>query len=83
MAGYDEKIIDFRDSLSSISLLKVTQVFENMEAAEILEIRGSDMSIRKDLFKVLPEEAYELIHSEESDADDDFYRVRIRKCKDV
>jgi len=53
-----EKIIDFRDSLSTISLLKVTQVFSSMDISEILEIRGVDADIEQDLFKVLPQQAY-------------------------
>ena len=64
MAGNVEKIIDFRDSLSSISLLKVTQVFSSMDFSEILEIRGIDGDLRQDLFKVLPQQAYEIIEIE-------------------
>jgi TusA-related sulfurtransferase len=61
-----EKIIDFRDSLSTISLLKVTQVFSNMDHSEILEIRGVDADIQQDLFKVLPQEAYEIMKIEDN-----------------
>ncbi|MBM9603995.1 sulfurtransferase TusA family protein [Desulfopila inferna] len=79
MAVDIEKIIDFRDSLSSISLLKVTQVFNKMKPSEILEIRGADPDIRQDLFKVLPQTAYEIVHIEDA-ADEDRNRLRIRKC---
>ena len=61
MAGNIEKTIDFRDSLLSISLLKVTQVLSSMTSSEILEIRGVDADIRQDLFKVLSQETYEII----------------------
>lgn len=65
MARVAEKIIDFRDSLSTISLLKVTQVFSSMDLSEILEIRGVDADIEQDLFKVLPQKAYEIMKIEE------------------
>lgn len=66
MTRIAEKIIDFRDSLSTISLLKVTQVFSGMDCSEILEIRGVDADIQQDLFKVLPQEAYEIMNIEDS-----------------
>jgi hypothetical protein len=65
LAKAAEKIIDFRDSLSTISLLKVTQVFNSMGLSEILEIRGVDADIQQDLFKVLPQKAYEIMKIEE------------------
>jgi TusA-related sulfurtransferase len=64
------KIIDFRDSLSSISLLKVTQVFGKMSPFEILEIRGADPEIQQDLFKVLPSAAYEIVDNDAADEED-------------
>lgn len=73
-----EKIIDFRDSLSSISLLKVTQVFGKMSPLEILEIRGADPEIQQDLFKVLPNAAYEIVE-EDAAEEKDLHRLRIRK----
>lgn len=66
MARVAEKIIDFRDSLSTISLLKVTQVFSGMDLSEILEIRGVDADIQQDLFKVLPHKAYEILKIEDN-----------------
>ncbi|MFN2354204.1 MAG: hypothetical protein ABR512_06740 [Desulfopila sp.] len=73
------KTIDFRDSLSSISLLKVSQVFGKMNAAEILEIRGVDSDIRQDLYKVLPRREYEILGTENGAAEEPD-RVLIRKC---
>ncbi len=72
------KIIDFRDSLSSISLLKVTQVFGKMNPFEILEIRGADPEIQQDLFKVLPSAAYEIVDNDAAD-EEDLHLLRIRK----
>ena len=74
-----KRIIDFRDSLSSISLLKVTQVFGKMDSSEILEIRGADPVIRQDLFKVLPHSAYEIVEGDEGGRMEESGRLRIRK----
>ncbi len=79
MAGNTDKVIDFRDSFSSISLLKVTQVFEKMNPSEILEIRGTDPDTRQDLFKVLPQAAYEIVQMEDVEGEGDLNRLRIRK----
>lgn len=81
MAGNADKVIDFRESISSISLLKVTQVFGNMKPLEIMEIRGTDPDTRQDLFKVLPKAAYEIVRMEDAEDDGGVYRVRIRKCQ--
>lgn len=72
-----KKTIDFRDSLSSISLLKVTQVLSSMSPTEILEIRGIDADIRQDLFKVLPQEEYEIL--DYKDNTDTLERIHLRK----
>ncbi len=80
MAGNVDKVIDFRDSISSISLLKVTQVFGKMKPFEIMEIRGTDPDTRQDLFKVLPKAAYEIVRTEDAKVDGGLYRVKIRKC---
>lgn len=81
MAGNADKVIDFRESISSISLLKVTQVFGKMKPSEIMEIRGTDPDTRQDLFKVLPKAAYEIIPVEDAENEGGFYRVKIRKCQ--
>ncbi len=71
-------ILDFRKSISSISLLKMSRIFKEMKSRQIMEILGSDPELQKDLFKVLPESSYELIFINVVD-DDDYYRVQIRK----
>ena len=79
MARVAEKIIDFRDSLSTISLLKVTQVFSSMNISEVLEIRGVDADIQQDLFKVLPPKAYEILKIVENADASELKRICIRK----
>jgi TusA-related sulfurtransferase len=71
-------IIDFRGSISSISLLKATQVFQRMKPLEIMEIRGSDPDTRRDLLKVLPKSSYEVITMDTGDETME-HQVRIRK----
>ncbi len=79
MAGNVDIIIDFRESISSISLLKVMQVFKKMKSCEVMEIRGADLDTRQGLFKVLPEAAYEIVRMEDADSEVELCRVRIRK----
>jgi TusA-related sulfurtransferase len=69
--------IDFRASISSISLLKISRIFKEMESRKIIEILGSDPDLQKDLFKVLPESSYEVILMEAVEGEG--YRVQLRK----
>jgi TusA-related sulfurtransferase len=70
--------LDFRNTFSSISLLKMTEIFSRMQPTQILEICGSDPDIRADLLKVLPEASYDVLASDE-EFEQDYYKVRIRK----
>lgn len=79
MAGTVDKIIDFRESISSISLLKVTQAFEEMSVSGIMEIRGTDLDTRQDLFKVLPKAAYEILSINDAKVSGGVYTVKLRK----
>lgn len=79
MTDKADKVIDFSDSLSSISLLKVTQVFGKMKSSEILEIRGADRDTRQDLFKLLPRASYEVVEVDDADVVGGLYRISIRK----
>ena len=79
MANKSNFIIDLRDSIASMSLLKVTQVFGEMKPSQILEIRGSDPDTRRDLFKVLPQSAYEILWETGSEEGEGEYQVRIQK----
>lgn len=82
LAGEADIILDFRNTFSSISLLKMTEIFCRMKPMQVLEIRGSDPDTREDLLKVLPKAMYEVLAAEDAEAGDDghdFYRVRIQK----
>ncbi len=70
-------IIDFRGSIASISLLKMSRVFKEMKTRQVIEIIGSDPDLKKDLFKILPESSYDVILI--NDLENEGYRVQIRK----
>ena len=72
-------IVDFRGSITSITLLKMTQVFERMAPFEIMEVRGCDPDTRRDLFKVLPAFSYEVLPVDGVEEDGVCRQVRIRK----
>lgn len=78
MKNTADHILDLRGAIPPISLLKVTQAFREMKPNEILEILGHDPDTRRDLFKILPRLAYELIILEEMEQGDAF-RVRMKK----
>jgi TusA-related sulfurtransferase len=72
-------ILDFRGSISSISLLKMTRIFKEMKAGQIIEIIGSDPDIEKDILKVLPESSYEMILMDVVEDEENFHQVQIKK----
>jgi TusA-related sulfurtransferase len=73
--------LDFRGSITPITLLKVTQTVMKMAPDEVMEIQGSDPETKQDLFRVLPESSYELISMDisGSNASESFYRILLRK----
>ena len=73
--------LDFRGSITSISLLKLIQTFREMKPDEILEILGSNLDTRSDLFKVLPDGGYELIFFDMPEEEECLYRIRLKKKK--
>lgn len=78
MAGMADIKLDFRNTFSSISLLKMTELFSRMQPMQIMEICGSDPDIREDLLKVLPEASYDVLENDE-EIGEDFFKVRIQK----
>ena len=74
-----DHVLDFRGSITSISLLKLTQTFREMKANEVLEILGSNLDTRSDLFKVIPDDSYDLIFLDVVEEEDYFYRIQLKK----
>lgn len=79
MALETDIVLDFRNTFSSISLLKMTEIFDRMKPMQVLEIRGSDPDTRKDLLKVLPKASYDILADDGEGIKHDFYKVRVRK----
>ena len=74
-----DHVLDFRGSITSISLLKLTQTFREMKANEVLEILGSNLDTRSDLFKVIPDDSYDLIFLDVVEEEDYCYRIQLKK----
>ena len=74
--------LDLRGIIPPISLLKVTQRFREMKPNEILEILGRDPDTRVDMFKIIPDFAYDLIVMEEM-GKGAYYRVQMKKRTDI
>jgi len=68
--------LDLRGMNAPITLLMVMQAFRRANAGATLEILGSDVETRKDLFKVLQASRYELISFQD---DMTSYHVLLRK----
>ena len=79
MAGEADILLDFRNTFSSISLLKMTEIFKRMQPLQILEIRGTDLDTKGDLLKVLPKASYEVLSDRSGNDGGDGYKIRIRK----
>lgn len=76
-----DHILDFRGSITSMSLLKLIQTFREMKTNEVLELLGNNLDTRSDLFKVLPDDAYELIFLDVGEEGESFYRIQLKKKK--
>ena len=76
-----DHILDFRGSITSMSLLKLIQTFREMKPNEVLELLGNNLDTRSDLFKVLPDDAYELIFLDVVEEGEYFYRIQLKRKK--
>jgi TusA-related sulfurtransferase len=72
-----DRILDFRDSVTSLSLLKFTNVFNEMKSDEILECVGQNPKTMADFFKVLPAVSYEVVIKEEFE--NRYFRILLKK----
>jgi len=73
-------ILDFRETIISLALLKMTQVVREMKANQVLEIVTHDPDVRSDVFKVIPGSTCELIDME-LDRKDECCRIQLKKRK--
>lgn len=54
------RIIDVSGEFSPFTLLKISQIFREMAAGDVLEIRECDTETRSDLMRILPSDACRL-----------------------
>ena len=71
--------LNFKGSITPVTLLKLTNVFRTMKSGEILEVTGLDEDIKNDLFKVLHELSYRVMADEKIEDITPLYRVRLKK----
>lgn len=76
-----DRILDFRDSVTSLALLKFTNVFNEMKSDEILECVGKNPNTMADFFKVLPSVSYEVVIKEEFE--NRYFRILLKKKPNV
>jgi len=51
-------VLDFRGAISSITLLKMSDIFKEMKTNQILELLVHDKDTMDDIFKILPKSSY-------------------------
>jgi TusA-related sulfurtransferase len=73
-------ILDFRETITALALLKMTQVLREMNNEEVLEIITRDSEVRADVFKVIPTSSCELIDMEFNKKADCF-RIQLKKTR--
>ena len=71
--------LNFKGSITPMTLLKLTNVFRAMKSGETLEVTGLDEDIKNDLFKVLRELSYQVVADEKIIDVTPLYRVRLKK----
>jgi TusA-related sulfurtransferase len=69
-------IMDFRESITPLSLLRMGQLVKQMKPHELLEIIVRDPDVRSDVLKIVP--GCELIGME-LNKEEDFCRIQLEK----
>ena len=69
-------VLDLRGAIIPLTLLKVSQVFREIDIGKTLEILMDDPDSKRDLFKILPDCSYKLIEVTDEESS---YRIRLRK----
>ena len=72
-------ILDLRETIPPITLLKISQAFRDMKPGEMLEILCRDLDTRRDVFKVISPVTCELIVMEEMADEPASVRVQMKK----
>lgn len=76
MQSVVDHILDLRGMIVPLTLLNISQVLREIKSGETVEIVGSDLETKRDLFKILRTFPYELLNINDEKT---VYRVRLRK----
>ena len=71
--------LDVRGTISPFSLLKVSLLFQRMKPQEVVEILGCDPEMHRDLMRLLPDAACEVLGATPGEENPEIARVRLRK----
>ena len=71
--------INFKGSITPMTLLKLSNLFRAMKSGETIELIGLDEEIKKDLFKVLHQFSYKVMADEKTEEEKPVYKVRLKK----
>ncbi len=71
--------LDLRDTIQPLALLKYKKAFQEMRPGETLEILIDDPETQLDIFKILSDYTFDVIHQEEIKAKDPYYRIQLKK----
>ncbi len=82
MKKQPDYVIDFRESITPLSLLRVGQLVKVMKSRELLEIIVTDPDVRSDVLKIVP--GCDLV-GVELDKEEDCCRIQLekRECSDA
>ena len=76
MKAQPDHIVDLRNAIIPLILLKISQEFREIEVGEIMEIWVDDLNTKMNLFKILPASSYKLT---ELNNEGSYYRIRLIK----
>ena len=71
--------LDLRGSLMPFCLLKISQALRGIEPGDALEVLWSEPGTPADLFKVLPQNAYEVVGMDRVEEKDPYVRLMLLK----
>jgi len=71
--------LDVRGMISPFSLLKASLMFQRMKPRQVLEIRGCDSDMQRDLLRLLPDASYEMVRPDSLTTDIENMMVRLKK----
>jgi TusA-related sulfurtransferase len=75
-------VLDFRESLTSLALLKMSQALREMRSGEVLEIIAQGTDAHEDVFRLMPTTSCEILLME-IDEKAELCRIRLKKTGSI